>query len=203
MALWLLHIEEGMATSLHCHPRKNTGYLLLSGEAELGFIADSKVISAPSKQMLRRGLFHQTTALSPGGIFVLEAENPNDKADLVRLADGHGRGSLGYEGASAWTRRGAAELWVDADGEFPKEYFHPKFSFVVDKPGSINYFAGLDPADIVMFLAGGLGKTVDGRQHLATVAGDIGLSGVLKKVAQGMEFLLPETMILRVSGTPG
>jgi hypothetical protein len=43
VALWLLYIEQGKGTSLHCHPKKTTGLILLEGEAELGFIADSKV----------------------------------------------------------------------------------------------------------------------------------------------------------------
>lgn len=200
MAVWLLHIEEGLSTSLHCHPSKNTGYLLLSGEAELGFIADSKVIRAPNKQMLRRGLFHRTKALSSGGVFVLEAENPNDKADLVRLSDSHGRGALGYESGSAFSARGEKEFWIDPNGEFPVEYVHRDFSFVVEQPVDTAYFAKLDPADIVMFLRGGVGKVVDGRRHLATVPGDIGLAQVIAIVASEMEFLDDHTLVLRVSG---
>jgi hypothetical protein len=58
--------------------------------AELSFIADKK-ISAPEKQMLRRGLFHSTKRFSEGGIFMLEVETPKDKNDLVRLDDEYGR----------------------------------------------------------------------------------------------------------------
>ena len=35
IAIWSLHIDYGKQTSLHCHPRKKTGLILLSGEAEV------------------------------------------------------------------------------------------------------------------------------------------------------------------------
>ena len=37
VALWYLHLNAGAATSLHCHPRKKTGLVLLSGKAEVSF----------------------------------------------------------------------------------------------------------------------------------------------------------------------
>ncbi len=38
VAVWLLHIKGGAATSLHCHPKKKTGIILLSGEALVSFL---------------------------------------------------------------------------------------------------------------------------------------------------------------------
>ena len=70
-ALWLLYIKEGESTSLHSHPKKTTGLVLLNGKAQLDFINDSKIIESPKKEMFRRGLFHKTTALSEVGVFVL------------------------------------------------------------------------------------------------------------------------------------
>ena len=39
VAIWLLHIIKERHTSLHCHPKKKTGLILLTGKAsvELGF----------------------------------------------------------------------------------------------------------------------------------------------------------------------
>lgn len=199
MALWLLHIEAGQATSLHCHPRKTTGFLLLSGRAQLEFIADSKIIEAPNKEMIRRGLFHRTRALSAEGIWVLEAENPNDKADLVRLDDSYGRGALGYESGQDLHDRGMDEIWIDPADGFPVSYAHPKFTFHVERPTDLAYFSELPADEIVLFLVGGLGKSVDGRTHLATVPGDIGHAGIIARVAEDMEFVDHSTLVLRVS----
>ena len=35
VALWLLYIKHTHSTSLHCHPNKTTGLILLDGEAEV------------------------------------------------------------------------------------------------------------------------------------------------------------------------
>jgi hypothetical protein len=50
-----------------------------------------------------------------------------------------------------------------------------------------------------MFLQGGIGKSINGRQHLATVPGDIGLASIVKTVAREMEYCAPHTTILKVS----
>jgi hypothetical protein len=39
---------------------------------------------------------------------------------------------------------------------------------------------------------------VDERLHLATVPGDVGRADVIKKVAQQMDFLSTETVLLRI-----
>ena len=99
IAIWLLKIIKGQNTSLHCHPVKKTGLILLTGEAsvELGFYETNK-LKAPAKVMIRSGLFHSTKALSEDGITVLELETPVDKEDLVRYKDEYGREEKPYEG---------------------------------------------------------------------------------------------------------
>ena len=99
IAIWLLKIKKGQNTSLHCHPAKKTGLILLTGEAsvELGFY-NTKILKAPAKVMIRPGLFHSTKALSKDGITVLELETPVDKEDLVRYKDEYGREEKPYEG---------------------------------------------------------------------------------------------------------
>ena len=101
IGLWYLHIKHGKSTSLHCHPGKKTGYILLAGEAQVSFLNDSTTLGAISKLMLREGLFHSTKALSEEGIHVLEVESPPDKTNLVRLDDAYGRKEQPYEGEEA------------------------------------------------------------------------------------------------------
>lgn len=199
VALWLLYIKQGQGTSLHCHPKKTTGLILLSGEAELRFLADSKIIKAPEKEMLRRGLFHSTHALSPDGVFLFEIETPNDKDDLVRLSDDYGRSSIGYETKSQQTPKDPSCLWISepADLEAVKYQFK-KISFEVQRVEDLNFLEIMNDTDILMFLRGGVGKEVSGRRHLATVPGDIGRADVVRKVAEQMEFVEEGTLILRV-----
>ena len=41
VGLWFLHITKDQQTSMHCHPNKTTGLILLDGEAEVSFLSDS------------------------------------------------------------------------------------------------------------------------------------------------------------------
>jgi hypothetical protein len=99
--LWFLRLRGGAATSLHCHPHKKTGLVLLSGEAQLSFLNSSERLAPMSRAIIRPGLFHSTKALSPEGIAMLEIETPPDKANLVRLEDSYGREAKPYEGEEA------------------------------------------------------------------------------------------------------
>jgi hypothetical protein len=199
VALWLLHIESQQSTSLHCHPMKTTGLILLSGTAELGFISDSKIIIAPEKQMIRRGLFHSTKALSSGGVYLFEIETPNDKGDLVRLNDTYGRAHEGYETVSSYFPRPKDSHWISEPlDEQAQHYCNREAKFVTQILRDISSINEIDDESIVMFLRGGLGKKVSGRLHLATVPGDIGKGSVLKRVASEMDFLQENTLILKV-----
>ncbi len=101
LAITLLNIDYKKKTSLHCHPRKKTGFILLSGKAkiQLGlWKKNSYIYSSPSKLMIRTGLFHSIEALSKSGIKALEFETPVKKNDLVRYHDTYGRTLKPYEG---------------------------------------------------------------------------------------------------------
>ena len=199
VALWLLHIRQDQRTSMHCHPTKTTGLVLLEGEAELSFLSDRKILRAPEKQMIRRGLFHSTCAISQGGIFMLEIETPNDKDDLVRLSDKYGRASRGYETAEHEKDRTAECVWIDEPGSgLRNDYAIGQNRFSVTSHNSLEFLNLLKDNDIVIFLRGGVGKYVDGRKHLATIPGDVGRVKVVKQVAREMEFLEENTLVLTV-----
>ncbi|MEE8348680.1 MAG: thiamine pyrophosphate-dependent enzyme [Acidobacteriota bacterium] len=103
VAIWYLHIRHTQSTSLHCHPKKKTGLILLSGEASVSFLKDSHSLRSPGKMILRPGLFHSTKALSRAGIDLLELETPVDKDNLVRFEDQYGREGQPYEGSEEMT----------------------------------------------------------------------------------------------------
>ena len=199
VAMWLLHIANGQQTSMHCHPIKTTGLVLLKGEAELSFLADKKLICAPEKQMIRRGLFHSTKAVSDGGIFMLEIETPNDKNDLVRLSDEYGRADSGYETSDHEMTKTNECVWLE-DPELNElhEYNVNGAKLTVERSNDIELLNKKNDNDIIVFLRGGLGKHIDGRKHLATMPGDVGRVGIVKKVAREMDFLEEHTTILTI-----
>ena len=50
LGIWFLHIEEGQSTSMHCHPKKNTGLIVMDGFAEVSFLKNK----IPLKGVKRR-----------------------------------------------------------------------------------------------------------------------------------------------------
>jgi len=107
LALTFLDIKYNKQTSLHCHPKKKTGFILISGKAkiQLGLYKETaKIYKAPNKLMIRTGLFHTIKAISKDGIKALEFETPVIKNDLVRYQDKYGRQLKPYEGKKHYTK---------------------------------------------------------------------------------------------------
>ena len=69
VALWFLYIKKDHSTSLHCHPNKTTGLILLDGQAETSFLNSVNKLNPTDKVMIRKGLFHSTKALSKNGAY--------------------------------------------------------------------------------------------------------------------------------------
>ncbi len=110
VGIWALHINKGESTSLHCHPKKNTGLIILKGEVEVSFLNDSRIHVPMDKIMIRRGLFHSSKAITDA--VILEIESPKDKLDLVRFTDNYGRKYKPYEGKDQEIER-TDELWIE------------------------------------------------------------------------------------------
>lgn len=101
LSVTLLNINYNKTTSLHCHPLKKSGFILLGGEAlfQLGLRKkNTELHSSPSKRMIARGLFHSIKSISKNGLLALEFETPVNKNDLVRFKDSYGREKKSYEG---------------------------------------------------------------------------------------------------------
>jgi mannose-6-phosphate isomerase-like protein (cupin superfamily) len=194
IGIWFLHIAEGRQTSLHCHPAKKTGYILLSGEAEVSFLKDTTRLKAVSKLMIREGLFHSTKAISPGGIQVIEVESPPDKTNLVRLEDAYGRKGQPYEGSDA-----ILPLTTDC------VVFHPPVpgcpvvytvagvNLVIEHLEKLDSLKKLPPEEVILILDGGL-ISKNGDPILSS--GDVITISTFSRLAntftapQGMSFML-------------
>ena len=105
VAIWMLHIVRKRKTSMHCHPKKTTALILLSGNATCFNLEGEQQLNPLDGVFIDKGVFHSTEAsnelpiipLSENGIWVMEIESPPDKEDLVRLKDEYGRAGTAYE----------------------------------------------------------------------------------------------------------
>lgn len=96
VAIWILHLRKGYENSVHCHPRKKTSMLVLSGKVRATTLTDWFDLSALDGLIYDAGLFHTQKALTDD-VFLMEIETPPDKHDLVRLKDSYGREGKTYE----------------------------------------------------------------------------------------------------------
>lgn len=104
VAIWRLEIKAGQRTSLHKHPHKLTGIIMVQGTAEFHFMNNPPHrLVAIDKRVIHPPTFHQTLALTD--IILLETECPTDKLDLVRLEDAYDRQGKPYEGANEMVPR--------------------------------------------------------------------------------------------------
>ena len=99
--VWKLCLRPGQSTSVHCHPRKETALLCLSGQGRIQLIDDENSISGGDIGIIGKGVFHGTTNAGPDDLHLVEVEVPRNKFDLVRLHDRYGRRGEQYETARA------------------------------------------------------------------------------------------------------
>ena len=156
-ALWLLHIKDGHSTSMHCHPNKTTGLILLDGTAKVSFMNDSFQLEPKHKIMIRKGLFHSTKATSKSGVTLFEVETPVDKFDLVRLKDSYGREGKPYEDISHEYQKLEDCLKIQEPQKNKENVYKiADCRLRVCNIGNTDFFETLDDEKNVMFLKGGI-----------------------------------------------
>ena len=100
LAITYVNILPNKQTSVHCHPLKKTGFIILSGKAKVQigvYKSNTKIYKSSSILVLRAGLFHSLKCVSKEPLIALEFETPVNKKDLVRFEDQYGRQSKPYE----------------------------------------------------------------------------------------------------------
>lgn len=191
VAIWVLEIRKGEATSLHCHPKKNTALIVLRGEIELSFIRDAYPhrLVGLDKINIFRGRFHRTRAVSDG-VVLLEVEAPDDKRDIVRLEDDHDRIDKPLEEATA--PLDVSCLQIKDDG-FSQQFAKCEFGIF-----KLSRFLDLneDQSRIGVFvtLSGGL-------EHGLVPPGDAIDGATLVRFAKSFK-LLPDTSFLQIWKLP-
>jgi mannose-6-phosphate isomerase-like protein (cupin superfamily) len=190
IALWFLHIKHTHSTSLHCHPKKTTGLVLLDGEAEVSFFNNTNKLHPGDKIMIRKGLFHTTKATGEKGAFIFEVETPVDKQDLVRFRDNYGREGKPYEDSTHETPKVEDCIWITNED---KDYNFSNCTLSVKNITNVSMLQDIDTNYNVMFLNGGL--QVDYGQNVAG-PGDVVSSNVIQQLTEVFTQVDPETLIM-------
>jgi len=196
VGLWFLSIQKDQKTSMHCHPSKTTGLILLDGEAEVSFMSDSFNLKPYRKLMIRKGLFHSTKAISNSGAAIFEIETPVDKHDLVRLEDSYGREGKPYEDETFETPKESECLWIeDPDLGKTKKYNLANTTVTVSHIQKIEDLENMPAGANIMFLRGGI--LSDYNINVAG-PGDIVSSDVIRKLTKVFRKISKETIVLTV-----
>jgi hypothetical protein len=190
VALWFLYIKHTHSTSLHCHPKKTTGLILLDGKAEVSFLNSSTILNPTNKVMIRKGLFHSTNAIDERGAWVCEIETPVDKQDLVRFRDSYGREGKPYEDSTHEIPKAEDCLWIE---ENSKIYSFANCLLEVKNINSIEELLNIEDNLNIMFLKGGLLADYD--QKVAG-PGDVVISSTIKQLTEVFTKVSPNTLIM-------
>ena len=181
-ATWHLKINSRKKTSLHCHPKKKTGFILLDGKVEvmIGFY-EKKILKAPDKLMIRPGLFHSTKSLSKKNSIVLEIETPINKNDLVRYKDNYGRENKPYESKKKMKKL-QNEIIFEVPTKFGcNQYKYKNLKITIEKIKNIKKLTLNRNKDTIFgILDGGL---VDHKKNYVLSAGDIVRTNTIKKLS--------------------
>lgn len=144
VAIWILKIEAGQKTSMHCHPGKNTSLIVLGGRARCRTLEKEHEFLTEQGIYIGKGVFHQS--INPGSkpLFMMEIESPVDKFDLVRLEDGYGRVDCGYESAQACDKKENLTIDNSLSGKAPIK------TRIGDIELSIGFLKTLDELDTLL-----------------------------------------------------
>ncbi len=154
----LLNLKYNKSTSLHCHPLKKTGFILINGKVDinLGFY-NTKKLDSVSRIMIRPGLFHSTKNLNKETAIILEIETPIDKDDLVRFKDEYGRENKPYENKNSMVELDSDDpLIEDPNLNEKKNYLIGGVPIEICKTNKINVLKDSRKNSIFAVLEGGL-----------------------------------------------
>ena len=196
VALWFLHIDHNKETSMHCHPNKTTGLMVLDGTVNVSFLRNTNPLVPENKIMIRKGLFHSTRATATTGANIFEIETPVNKQDLVRFKDSYGRQGKPYEDETHEIPKQEDCVWFEEPTD--KNVNNYKLSncqIDVIKVDDISFFTEMDDGINVMFLRGGILTDYD--IHVAG-PGDIISSDVLKQLATVFKNTSDRTVVMVV-----
>jgi len=149
LSIWLLKILPGQSTSLHCHPKKKTGLVVLAGTADISLLERSFTMTALSKINLRNSIFHKTTNNTSDPLYLVEVESPDDKLDLIRIEDSYGRKDKNFEPETDWITDPPPPFRID----LAKRSSFVGKTFYVSQLASILTDSGISDSSILIILS--------------------------------------------------
>ena len=191
LGIWCLYIEPGKRTSLHCHPKKNTGFVVLDGVVNLQFLRGEMILKGLDKIQIFRGRFHSTRCLSDYPACIFEIEAPQDKFDLVRLEDEYGRAQEPYENAIHHLSRGDEHLWLEENKKTNFEGCELHIEYV-----SREDLAHMPDQEIAIFLRGGIYHDENSGDILRP--GDVVNGEIMRVLAKSFQ-IRSKTQIMRIN----
>ena len=185
LAITFVKINYGHNTSLHCHPQKKTGFIILEGKAlvQIGlYKKNSKNFKPLSRLVFRPGLFHSIRADSKQGVYALEFETPVNKNDLVRYKADYGRESKPYEGKK-FTKSIGSEFIKFKKPKLSKNQIYKigKTTISLEVHKSFSKLTKNKMSTIFAILGGGI---IDKYGRNVLSYGDIIRTGTLKKLSE-------------------
>lgn len=198
-AITYLKINKGSSTSLHCHPKKKTGFLILSGTAkvQLGIYSKNKYIYKPmSILVLRAGLFHRIEASKSSDLYALEIETPYIKSDLIRFADNYGRKNKDYEKLSSSKKFEKNDIiFKKPKLKEKKKYFLNGINLTLSYLDNFHKYKNFDDKTVSIVCDG---EMIDNKSRTVISSGEIVKSLTLKKLEKNYK-IKKKILILKAS----
>lgn len=104
IGIWILHINQNQKTSLHCHFKKDSMLIALSGSFRIDTYSGYHILNENENMYFPATAFHGIMSYSEIGV-ILEIEiysneiTYSDKNDLLRIRDVYNRDKNTYEGS--------------------------------------------------------------------------------------------------------
>ena len=199
IAVTFVKINPGHKTSLHCHPQKKTGFIILDGKAlvQIGIYKENvQYHKSLSRLVLRPGLFHSIKAVSKHGVSALEFETPFKKNDLIRFKDEYGREGKHYEGKK-FTKNLNSNFVKFKEPKLGKKQIYNlnNLQILLEKRRNLKNLVKKDDKTSLAILDGGI---VDDKGRNVISYGEIVKTSTLKILSDRFKVKKPITL-LRVS----
>ncbi len=197
LAVTFVYIKCGHKTSLHSHPQKKTGFIILEGKAsvQIGiYKKNTKLFNSLSRLVFRPGLFHSLKAVSKKGLYALEFEAPYKKNDLLRFKDSYGRQKKMYEGKKFTKDIINTDLIKFKKPKIGKKnkYFFNNIEVIIETSKNLNKLPNENTTSAIL-----KGKIVDQNGQIVISTGEVVKTSTLKILSKQFK-IFKDITIMRV-----
>ena len=179
VAIWFLYIKAGEKTSMHCHPTKNTGLVVLKGSLELSFIRNTISLEGLDKIHIFRSRFHSSHAKTDSFLFEVEVLRIRK---ILSDWTTNTVGRTGYEGKEFLVIK-QKTIWLPDPSKGNEIRLHGCFLRHEELTSKVDLY-GLSEEDVVVFTSGGIVAT--GNKKIL-YPGDIADGATLGKIVPKFE----------------